>query len=141
MPAFCHGRCFVDLSHTSIAHQEDGDWNYYYMNRCVYNSFMESLLNVSYRFADRDLVARHIGMSVGSLELQTSIRETIHDDQAIVEELAFEEQQEVQISAQSVNTLPLEDEAAAVSDAETASGSSESTDEYDSNEENADEIW
>jgi hypothetical protein len=140
MPAFCHGRCFVDLLHTSIAHQEDGDWNYY-MNRCVYSSCKGSLLNVSYRFADRDLVARHIGMSVGSLELQASIRETIHDDRAIVEELTFKEQQEVQISAQSINILPPEDGVTAVSDTEAASSSSESTDEYDSNEENTNEIW
>lgn len=39
------------------------------------------------RFVDRDMAARHLGMSVGSGELQAHERESMMDDPAILEEI------------------------------------------------------
>jgi hypothetical protein len=59
MPAFCHGRSLGDQSHTSVAHQEDGDWVYYYMNRCV-SEFMQVVY-----------LKHAIGLPIGTLSLVT----------------------------------------------------------------------
>lgn len=58
-----------------------------------------------YRFSDRDLLARHTGMSVGSLELQAFERETIMDDARLQEEIATAAASKQSTSADGDNVL------------------------------------
>ncbi|KIJ32462.1 hypothetical protein M422DRAFT_265630 [Sphaerobolus stellatus SS14] len=52
IPAFAHGQT-IKLCAPSIAREDDGDWEYYYVNR----------------FVDRDMLMRHLGVGIGHMSL------------------------------------------------------------------------
>ncbi|KIJ55818.1 hypothetical protein M422DRAFT_92631, partial [Sphaerobolus stellatus SS14] len=60
IPAFAHGRT-QDLCPPSMARDDDGDWEYYYVNRYV----LDFGFFFIHSFVDRDMLIRHLGGGVG----------------------------------------------------------------------------
>ncbi|CDO68696.1 hypothetical protein BN946_scf184652.g23 [Trametes cinnabarina] len=74
IPAFHYGQS-TSLLPPCVVRPHTGDWAYYYLNR----------------FADRDMFVRHLGHSVGSLELQHPVPEHIVPSDYIYDIPTFDE--------------------------------------------------
>lgn len=78
IPAFSRGRK-ADLSMPSFAQEDRGDWNKYYISRYVLvicfalSIFLCDVM--PFRFADRDLMMRYLGLGVGHLNAADFPRE------------------------------------------------------------------
>jgi hypothetical protein len=87
IPAFHHGLA-QSAGYPSIASDSAGASQYYYVNRCSHNHNSLTYSNTPViRFVDRDMFARYIGMSVGSLDLQTHTHESMEEDGNLLHEL------------------------------------------------------